>query len=116
MNPLTPGAPPQQLYIVYTPRNAASGAIDYAVPIGAGDASVAGLLHSLAGNNAAACRDSFAAAELLKRQQTSRPDPVLVEEINLRRRSCQALAKGRPFTTPPKAAAPSRATPAAATP
>ncbi len=74
------------------------------------------LLHSLAGNNAAACRDSFAAAELLKRQQTSRPDPVLVEEINLRRRSCQTLAKGRPFTTPPKAAAPSRATPAAATP
>ena len=31
---------PQQLYIVYTPRNAASGAIDYAVPINGGDAAV----------------------------------------------------------------------------
>ncbi|AXJ96957.1 TonB-dependent receptor [Sphingomonas sp.] len=40
VNPLTPGAPPQQLYIVYTPRNAASGAIDYNVPIGNGDATV----------------------------------------------------------------------------
>ncbi|MBI0475481.1 TonB-dependent receptor [Sphingomonas sp. MA1305] len=40
VNPLTPGAPAQQLYIVYTPRNAASAAIDYAVPINVGDASV----------------------------------------------------------------------------
>ena len=40
VNPLTPGAPAQQLYIVYTPRNAASGAIDYNVPIGNGDATV----------------------------------------------------------------------------
>ena len=37
-NPLT-GAT-QQLYIVYTPRNAASGAIDYTVPVRVGDASV----------------------------------------------------------------------------
>lgn len=74
------------------------------------------LLHSLAGNNAAACRDSFAAAELMKRQRTSRPDPVLVEEIKLRQRSCLKLAKGRPLTTPPKAASPLPATPAAARP
>lgn len=40
VNPLTPGAPPQQLYIVYTPKNAASGSIDYAVPIGNDDATV----------------------------------------------------------------------------
>ena len=40
VNPLTPGAPAQQLYIVYTPRNAASGAIDYAMPVGNGDATV----------------------------------------------------------------------------
>mgnify|MGYP005985823481 CR=1 FL=1 len=40
VNPLTPGAPAQQLYIVYTPKNAASAAVDYAVPIGNGDASV----------------------------------------------------------------------------
>ena len=31
---------PQQFYVVFTPRNAASGAIDYALPIGSGDASV----------------------------------------------------------------------------
>ena len=34
------GAPttyPQQFYIVFTPRNAASGSVDYAVPVGAGD-------------------------------------------------------------------------------
>jgi len=33
INPLSPGAPPQQLYIVYTPKNAASGAIDYVKPV-----------------------------------------------------------------------------------
>ena len=33
VNPLSPGAPPQQLYIVYTPKNAASGAIDYVTPV-----------------------------------------------------------------------------------
>ena len=74
------------------------------------------LLHSLAGNNAAACRDSFAAAELLKRQGSKRPDAVLVEEIQLRQRSCQRLAQRRPITTPPATAAPSPAAPAAATP
>ncbi|WP_267394071.1 MULTISPECIES: TonB-dependent receptor [unclassified Sphingomonas] len=37
-NPLT--GVTQQLYIVYTPKNAASGAIDYVVPVGGGDASV----------------------------------------------------------------------------
>lgn len=74
------------------------------------------LLYSLAGNNAAACRDSFAAAELLKRQRTPKPDPLLVEEVNLRRRNCQRLAQGRPLTTPPATAAPSPAKPAAATP
>ena len=30
----------QQFYIVFTPRNAASGAIDYALPIGGGDATL----------------------------------------------------------------------------
>ncbi len=39
VNPITGGLP-QQLYIVYTPRNAASGAIDYVMPVHVGDASV----------------------------------------------------------------------------
>ncbi|CAN5439665.1 hypothetical protein BH09PSE4_BH09PSE4_13960 [soil metagenome] len=39
VNGLTGGLP-QQLYIVYTPRHAASGAIDYAVPFGGSDMSV----------------------------------------------------------------------------
>jgi iron complex outermembrane receptor protein len=39
VNGLTGGLP-QQLYIVYTPRNAASGAIDYDLPVGGGDMSV----------------------------------------------------------------------------
>ena len=33
-NPLVPGNPLQPLFIVYTPRHAASGSIDYSVPIG----------------------------------------------------------------------------------
>jgi len=67
------------------------------------------LLHSLAGNTAEACRDSIAAAKLLTRQPASpAPDPLLVEEIELRRRSCTQL------TNPPAAAAPSGAAPAAA--
>jgi iron complex outermembrane receptor protein len=33
VNPLTPGAPPQQLYIVYTPEHAASGSVDYVTPV-----------------------------------------------------------------------------------
>jgi endonuclease/exonuclease/phosphatase (EEP) superfamily protein YafD len=74
------------------------------------------LLHSLAGNNAAACRDSVAAAGLLNRQRKQQPDAVLVEEIQLRQRSCQRLAQRRPLTTPPTTAAPSPAAPAAATP
>ena len=39
INSITGGLP-QQLYIVYTPNNAASGSIDYQVPIGDGDAKV----------------------------------------------------------------------------
>ncbi len=40
VNPLTGGAP-QQLYIVYTPKNAASGSIDYELPVNiAGGANV----------------------------------------------------------------------------
>jgi iron complex outermembrane receptor protein len=39
VNSITGGLP-QQLYIVYTPEHAASGAIDYVVPINAGDASI----------------------------------------------------------------------------
>lgn len=59
------------------------------------------LLHSLAGDNKAACSDSRAAAELLKRlPKTPAPDPLLVEEIQLRAKSCQSL------TTAPAAASP----------
>ena len=59
------------------------------------------LLFSLAGRNREACQDSLAAAQLLARQprQTS-ADPLLVEEIRLRRDSC------RQVTSPPAAAAP----------
>jgi iron complex outermembrane receptor protein len=39
VNSITGGLP-QQLYIVYTPKNAASGSIDYSVPIGKGDTAV----------------------------------------------------------------------------
>ena len=39
VNGLTGGLP-QQLYIVYTPKNAASGSIDYSIPIGNADTSV----------------------------------------------------------------------------
>jgi len=39
VNSITGGLP-QQLYIVYTPRNAASGSIDYSLPIGKGDSAV----------------------------------------------------------------------------
>ena len=39
VNPLTGGLP-QQLYIVYTPRHGASGAIDYVLPVSVGDATV----------------------------------------------------------------------------
>jgi iron complex outermembrane receptor protein len=39
VNSITGGLP-QQLYIVYTPRNAASGSIDYALPVGKGDMSL----------------------------------------------------------------------------
>jgi iron complex outermembrane receptor protein len=40
-NPFTPAVDLQNVFIVFTPRNAASGAIDYAVPIG----GVTGKLH-----------------------------------------------------------------------
>jgi iron complex outermembrane receptor protein len=44
-NPLVPGNPLQPLYIVYTPRHAASGSIDYSIPIGGGDGGPAVRLH-----------------------------------------------------------------------
>jgi len=75
------------------------------------------LLLSLAGRNRAACRDSLAAAERLERvPRQPAPDPLLVEEIQLRRKSCQTwLAGSTPaVTTPPAAGAPSAAAPAAA--
>jgi len=77
------------------------------------------LLYSLTGNNAAACRDSFKAAELLEQQrkvhrsdpkQGPPPDRVLADEISLRQRSCERL------TNRPAAAAPSPVTPAAPKP
>ena len=40
VNSLTGGGPAQQLYIVYTPTNAASGSIDYDVPIASLDGKV----------------------------------------------------------------------------
>ena len=40
VNSLTGGGPAQQLYIVYTPNNAASGSIDYDVPIASLDGKV----------------------------------------------------------------------------
>ncbi len=62
------------------------------------------LLHSLAGDNRAACSDSQAAAALLERFPKSPPvDPLLVEEIQLRLKSCRQL------TTAPAGAAPSPA-------
>ena len=62
------------------------------------------LLHSLAGNNTTACRDSLAAAKLLKQLSAQPPaDPLLVEEIELRAKSC------RLSTTAPAADAPSPA-------
>ena len=62
------------------------------------------LLHSLAGDHQAACRDSLAAEKLLKQvPKTTSPDPLLVEEIQLRARSCRTL------TNAPAAGAPSRA-------
>ena len=77
------------------------------------------LLYSLTGNNAAACRDSFKAAELLEQQRKAHrsdpkqgppPDRVLADEISLRQRSCERL------TNRPAAAAPSPVTPAAPKP
>ncbi len=62
------------------------------------------LLHSLAGDNQAACSDSRAAAALLERFPKSTPlDPLLAEEIQLRLQSCRQL------TTAPADAAPSPA-------
>ncbi len=62
------------------------------------------LLHSLAGDNQAACRDSLVAEQLLKQlPKTASPDPLLVEEIQLRAKSCRNL------TTAPAAGAPSPA-------
>ena len=62
------------------------------------------LLHSLAGDNKTACRDSLAAAKLLKLLPAQPPaDPLLVEEIELRAKSCRLI------TNAPTADAPSPA-------
>ena len=47
------------------------------------------LLHSLAGDNAAACRDLAAASRLAQRQPAGRVDPLLRQELRLRQQSCQ---------------------------
>jgi iron complex outermembrane receptor protein len=39
-NPLVAGNPLQPLFIVYTPRHAASGSIDYAMPVGSGETAI----------------------------------------------------------------------------
>jgi hypothetical protein len=77
------------------------------------------LLLSLAGRNGAACRDSLQAATLLaKRPVHPAADPMLVEDIRLRQRSCLAWRQSRAMlvTTPREGAAPSAATADAAGP
>jgi hypothetical protein len=62
------------------------------------------LLHSLAGDNQTACRDSLEAERLLKQlPKTEQSDPLLVEEIQLRAQSCRTL------TNAPGAGAPAQA-------
>jgi|LauGreDrversion4_2_1035121.scaffolds.fasta_scaffold152871_2 hypothetical protein len=69
------------------------------------------LLHSLSGNQKAACADSRRAAALLRLQTNQqRPNPIVVEEIGLRDASCRRL------TTPPATGAPSAAAPGDARP
>ena len=77
------------------------------------------LLLSLAGRNGAACRDSADAAALLARlPKTPAPDPLLVEEIQMRLQSCDAWKRSRDaaLTTPPAGGAPSAAAPGAPAP
>ena len=47
------------------------------------------LLHSLAGNNAAACRDLAKAVQLARRLPSHRLDRLLREDLRLRQKSCQ---------------------------
>lgn len=47
------------------------------------------LLHSLAGNNAAACRDIARAADLAKKLPRDRIDPILRRDLELRQQSCR---------------------------
>jgi hypothetical protein len=47
------------------------------------------LLHSLAGDNAAACRDIEKAAALAAKQPADRIDPLLRKDLELRQASCQ---------------------------
>jgi hypothetical protein len=63
------------------------------------------LLLSLSGDNRAACRDSKAAATLLARfPKTPAVDPLLVEEINLRSKSCSTLTSAPAVDAPAPAA------------
>ena len=64
------------------------------------------LLLSLTGDNSAACRDSKAAAALLERFPKTPPvDPLLVEEILLRSKSCRSLTSAPAADAPAPAAA-----------
>ena len=77
------------------------------------------LLLSLAGRNRAACRDSLAAAALLAKRPASPPaDPMMVEDIQLRNKSCLAWrqSRGMVLTTPPAGDAPSAAAAGAGAP
>ena len=47
------------------------------------------LLHSLAGDNTAACRDIARAASLTKKLPADRIDPILRKDLELRQRSCR---------------------------
>ena len=59
------------------------------------------LLHSLAGDNTTACRDSLAAAKLLKALPAKpAPDPLLVEEIELRAKSCRRITSAQAADAP----------------
>ena len=62
------------------------------------------LLQTLKGDNQAACKDSLTAARLLERfPKQPALDPLLVEEIGIRKASCSSI------TTAPAGSAPSRA-------
>ncbi len=51
------------------------------------------LLHTLAGNTAAACRDIAQATALAARLPKAKLDPLLMEDLNVRQASCSDAPK-----------------------